>query len=150
MADDVKLEGFRELDKQLATLGVRAEKRVVKTAIRKASEIIHREIVARTPVDTGRLKAALSKVRGILRSLKKSKQGNVGTGVFLPRRKALGIAEDATFYYPAAVEYGTKDRAGTHFVRSAVEAKTQEYLAMLRKELGLGIESEAKKPGGAA
>lgn len=148
MAGDVQLEGFGEFDRRLAALGPRVEKRVVSRAIRKASKVIHTEFVSRLPEDSGRLKRAAAKVQGNIRSLKRSRRGNVGVGVFYPRRDALQIPADAKFYYPAAIEYGTSKQAAQHPLRSAIDMKTNEYLATLRTELGVGIETEAKKRGG--
>lgn len=143
---DVQITGLAALDRKLANLPRKTERKVVKQSIKKSAAVIQNEIVARTPVDTGTLKREMAKKRNI-RTLKKRRDGSLGMRIASPKREALGIDEDDKFYYPSAVEFGTSELPGQHVMRQATEAKKEEYLRQLSQEMGAGIEAEAKKSG---
>ena len=56
---NLRVEGVPELRAKLAALGDKAERKVVRTAIRKAANIVLKEVRSRAPSKTGRLRKGL-------------------------------------------------------------------------------------------
>lgn len=112
---DLRLIGNKRLEKKLANLERKIGKKVMRDSAIEAMEPVKDLAKARCPVDTGRLKNSIKVVaysgdRGRIQS------AQVRTGT----RKQLRIKANAKYYYPAAIEYGTRKRAARSFLRSAL------------------------------
>ncbi len=138
---EISIGGGRELARAMRELPRVAGTRVVRKAITKAMRPVRREVLARTPVLTGALK------RGIkTRAFKAARRSFIiGRVLLFPTREDLGIAADDPYYYPAAVEYGHDSVEGVNFLRGGFDAAEGEALQILTREIGIGIEREAKK-----
>jgi HK97 gp10 family phage protein len=98
--DGLLVTGDKELDKKLAGLTLKLQKKLTRQATRKAAkEIVLPAARANAPVDTGELEESL-KVRAIKRSRNRiGHMVTVGDG--------LGVGDT---FYAAALELGTKER----------------------------------------
>lgn len=150
---DISMIGDKELERKLAKLATPAsQKRAVRPALRKSTKRLKAHVVANlsglvVQPDTGRwLRAAIAaKVKAIKRS-----RGEIGTAFAMPTREALGIAPGDESYYPASVEYGHPAPGREHAsakapIRQAVNSHAREELFRIGRDIGKGIEKEAKK-----
>jgi HK97 gp10 family phage protein len=113
---------------RLYRLDMRVRKLAVRRASRAAAYIFVEEMQRRAPVDTGRMRNAI-KVRAVKRSRR-----IFGTNATISSRDLHAEQYDKKtktwanktgkppFFYPASVEYGTRYRAATPFMRPAFEA----------------------------
>ena len=137
MADiDISILGDKKLQRQLIGLVPKLQKRAFKDAAKRALVSVLADARRRVPVKSGRLK----------RSLKiKPLKGGIGAIVSTGTRKALRIDANDPYYYPAAIEYGTKGKDARPFLRPALLNRTEEVLRIFGRELGPAIERAAKK-----
>jgi len=143
-AVDISLVGDKALTKKLHRLEGPAQKRIVRKGLRVGAKPVLAAAKAKVPVKTGRTKAGL-KIRSAGRS-----RSRIGVVVKTPPRAALGIAADDPNYYPMSVEYGHSTKGGGHvparpFMRPALDENAQQVLGIIRREIGAGIEREARK-----
>ena len=126
-----------------------AAKKAVAPALKKVAKRVHAFTMARVPVDTGNLKAAMAKQN------KPRRQRSRKAIIFnldLPERHLLGIAPDSPYYPPAYVEYGYSHTSGVHvparpFIRPATDENIDLLHGMMRHDIRKGIEREAAKLG---
>lgn len=150
---DISMLGDKELDRKLAKLATAAsQKRAVRPALRKSTKRLKAHVVANlsgrvVKPDTGRwLRATIAaKVKAIKRS-----RGEIGTAFAMPTREELGIEPGYEWYYPFAVEYGHPAPGREHAsakapIRQAVNSHAREELFRIGRDIGKGIEKEAKK-----
>jgi hypothetical protein len=148
---DFKVTGLAEVNRMLAKLPDNVQKNVVAQAERKSSRRLIAKIADaadRLFVDgTGKLAAALRALKPKTRRTR----GAVSVLGFLPTRAALGIAEKGGGYYPTAQEYGFRHAGSGKFIqpksyiRATVNANQDAETATMAKDIGVGIEKEAKK-----
>lgn len=119
MSQPVVLTGDKEVDKKLAALGPKLQKKLSRQATRKAAkDIVLPAAQAAVPVDTGELEDSL-KVRAVTR-----KRGLLGHMV---------VAGDGFYigdqYYGGFIEFGTKERATrTGLRRGSIQPSKHAYL----------------------
>ena len=136
---DISLLGDKELTRKLHRLEIAVQRKIVRHALREGARPVLAAAQQNCPVQTGRLKASLK-----LRALK-AKRGNFGVQVATGMRDELGIAADDPNYYPMSVEYGHGSVAAQPFLRPALDDNAQQAKAIIAREIGQGIESEARK-----
>lgn len=151
LAIDISILGDKRLDKMLATLEPKVQKRVLRKTLRASTKRLKVEVVTRLagpnvhPLDkrgTGGWMAQQKKVA--VKALKRSR-GRMGYTLPFPTREALGISPDDKFFYPAAVEYGHPHAPAKAPIRTAVNSRTSLELSIIARETGKGIEREAMK-----
>jgi len=135
---DISLLGDKRLQRKLERLVVAAQKRVIRSALRKGGHILRDEAKALCPVRTGALRKSI-KVRAI-----KGKRATIGVVVASGTREELGL-KAADYYYPAAVEFGTGNAPAHSFLRAARDAKRDEVIEVIKREIGEGITREARR-----
>ena len=148
--------GDRALEEALRLLPDEVQDKVIKSSLRKAlKRIIKPAIVARTPVKSGRLKAAME--RGRIKVLR-SRRGPFGMGYVMPKRSELGIDPSDPFYYPAMIEYGytrSHTRGLFHsdrpvsarpipWIRATTDAAASRVFRFLSVDIGKGIARRLK------
>ena len=134
---DVKMFGGKDVQRKLDRLPNKFQKRVVKAAAKKAAEPILAAAKARAPVASGRH-------RDNLKIAAKSGRKDVGAVIRTGTRKQLRIPVDAKGYYPAALEFGTPTVAARPHIRPALDAKRGVAIGIFGRELGIGVEREAR------
>lgn len=131
-AIDITMFGDKELQRKLDRLPSKLQKRVVKGAAKKAAEPILAAAKARAPVRTGRH-------RDSMKITTKSGRKEIGAQIVTGTRKQLKIPADAKGYYPAAQEFGPHPH-----IRPALDAQRGAAIRIFGRELGPGIEREAR------
>lgn len=135
------LRGFEDMDKALAALPQRVENKVMQRAVTRALRPARQAIREETPI--GDTRSPASKEYGRARSnirlhrLRKVKKGSKGA------RITTGRAFWLMFY-----ELGTRYQPARPFFARAFKRMQEAILKDLAKELGEGIEREAKFRGG--
>jgi len=123
-------------------------KKELRKILRDGATIIWKDMVARIPVDSGDLKKAMSKKAKTVKAGKRSRSG-VSFSVQMPERSLLPQnPEDVTWYYPAAVEFGSRPlgrRNARPFMRPAFDAKRAEVLRLTRTKLAAAIKAEGRR-----
>lgn len=140
---DISLLGDKKLEKQLRKLPNRVEKKVVRQALRAGAKPIlaaaKANVATMTAPQTGRLAKGLQ-----LRAIRRSR-GRMGYRVATKPREFYGIEPDDKWFYPAVVEYGHPKAAARPFLRSAFDSHERSSFAIVKREIGVGVEREAKK-----
>lgn len=150
---DISLLGDKELERKLAKLATPAsQKRAVRPALRNSNKRLKAHVVANLSGQvvkplTGRWLRATTAAK--VKAVKRSRQ-EIGTAFAMPTREELGIEPGDPFYYPFAVEYGHPAPGREHAsakapIRQAVNSHAREELFRIGKDIGKGIEKEAKK-----
>ena len=132
----MELQGYRQLQAKLDKLGYDAGRQMA-PALVKAAGVVRDKAKALAPVDTGAMRDGIHVTKPKVRL--RAASVRVQTG----RREQMGIPKGANYYYPAAVEYGTKHRAAQPFMRPAALASRKQVVAILSDELGRRIEEDA-------
>ena len=145
-AVDISFLGDKELEKNLEKLVDKTQKKIARQAIRKGAKRTQKRIVANIErlglVDSGVLLNAYKNAK--IRS-GSNKSSFIRIGPVNPTREELGISPDDKYYYPFAVEFGHKGAKAKPFIRPAVDEHYRDEVIEIGKDIGKGIEREAKK-----
>ncbi len=150
MADgvDISVLGDKELERKLKRLAGAAQRKVVRQALRANAKRTHQRILGKIQGDpiksrTGRLLAAWKATKP---KAGKRSRSRLQVVVPLPDRSVLGLTDDQG-YYPTALEYGRRDGSmpARPYIRPAVDEKRTEELRQIGRDIGRGIEREARK-----
>ncbi len=143
---DISVLGDKELSAKLNRLAGKRAKSIVRSALRKAAKRTKSRIVQNlsgSPVGvvTGRTRAAFAATKiGAVRN-----RALIIQGVKLPTREALGIPSGDRNYYPNAIEYGHVGAPAKPFIRPAVDSNKDSEIRAIGKDIGAGLEREAKR-----
>jgi len=129
MPNSVILKGDRELRAKLESMSRGMQNKAMRAALRKGMEPVAALAKQRAPVLTGRLQKSI-KVASY-----RGKRGILGAVVRTGTRRQLRITPEEPYYYPAALEYGTKKRKGRSFMRSSLFDRKRQALSLTEKEL---------------
>ena len=146
-AVDITLLGDKRLERMFREIPDKAQRTVVRSALRRVAKKVHAETMSRVPVKTGKLKAALAaENKPRLKTFPKA----VVYYLNLPRRDLLGIAPDYPWYYPTHVEYGFVRQDGVtvpphSYIRAAVDENLDVYHGMMRHDINKGIERTLRR-----
>lgn len=148
MANEVRVEGLRELRANLLKLADRTQRNVLNRAVNAGARVIRDEAKMRAPVDTGRLE------ENIITAKRRSPKGQstyvVAVRGITPKGNSdntLKTDDPKNAYYSRFVEFGTSKMSAQPFMAPAFEMKKHDALAVIGFELGSGIEKEAAKEG---
>lgn len=148
-----KVEGLRDLQKGLKSLGGTVERKISRSVVGKAGTILLKEARAKAPLGrTGALKRALTKrAKHRAKDDYYSTRIGVKSGVFGSHREAKRRGKGASYKPDEAVRYfrflelGTKYHAAKPFLAVTIETKGDEVVKFLSSELGKQIEAAAKR-----
>ena len=119
MRIEIELEGARELEQQLDTLGQGVRNKVIRDALRQAVKLLETETKSRAPVRTGTLR------RAIHTRVKMSKQ---------QAEAYLSISEGHTerhdAFYWRYVEHGTRRAPAQPFIRPAFDRRRKDIIRL--------------------
>ena len=139
----VIITGIKEIDRKLAKLPGRIQKKVARQSMRAGLKIVQAEMKSQIPVDTG---LARSNVK--VRALKRSRT-RIGMEVRIKAAEGLinqSGSSGKPFFYPAGIEYGDSTHTPNPFGRRSY-ASAGPKAATLTKTLVIeGVEREAAKP----
>jgi len=130
---DITLLGAPELQAQFKLLPLKVQKKLLRQGMRKSGKLVRDEARRLVPVDSGALKKSL-KVRAA-----PGKRGSFGIRIMTGERSELGIDPDASGYYPASVEFGSRTQPAQPYLRAAADAKREEVFSIMRAAVRDGI-----------
>ena len=131
---DISMVGDKDLQRKLSKLEFNVQKKIVRNAISRAILPVRNKAKSLVPVDSGRLKQSIKRKTS-------SRRGMATARIVTGDRAELGIPVDATGYYPAAIEYGTKNQPAKSFMRAAITILRDHVL----KKTGVHIDENIKK-----
>lgn len=134
--DEVTFEftGGKELERALADLGRKTERKFALKALRVGGKVIAKEAKRLVPTRTGTLKKSI----GVATIPKKHQ----GAAVSVLARKGKNRKYDG--WYAHLVEFGTVNTTAQPFFRPAFQQKAQEAIETTGKLLGKLVEEEVK------
>ncbi len=140
----VVITGIQDIDRKLKTLEPRLQKKVLRQSMRAGMKIIQSEMMAQAPVDTGLMR---SKVE--VRALKSKGRHKIAIEARIGADEKFVVITKSgkRYFYPAAVEYGTRDLIANPFGRRAYEAKADVARAKTVFDIKVGVEREVSKGG---
>ncbi len=118
---DISLVGDKKTARKLKKMDAKIARKVMREALKDAMEPVKDLAKSRAPVDQGLLRKSIRTAASVNA---KRAAAFVRTGT----RKQLRIPLDAKYYYPAAIEYGTRKRGARSFLRSALGALRGQVL----------------------
>ncbi|MFQ5626654.1 MAG: HK97-gp10 family putative phage morphogenesis protein, partial [Methyloligellaceae bacterium] len=126
---DISILGDKELQRMLNDKLPKDAKKAMRKGLRAGARPVLKQAKDTAPKRTGALR------RGIkLRALKRSRK-SIGVTVSLPTRESLGIPAGAKYYYPAALEFGTKHIPAKRFLRAALYDNEKRFFGIVRSTL---------------
>ncbi len=132
---EVEFKGLKEIQRNMRRLGQRGYE-VGRTALRKSTVPIKEEAKRLAPVETGLLEETIRS--GTLRQRNREVIAyQVTTGT----RLKLKIPADASGYYPAVQEYGSKklNIPDLRYMLNALERKRDQSISIIIRELKNGL-----------
>lgn len=121
---DISVFGDKQLQKDLNAIGIKAGKKVVRSALRKEAKVVSNNASAKAPVDTGDLRDSIK-----VRASTNKRRGQFGVEVAPGTRAELGIDPKDEYYYPAANEFGRNAGTGRRAVMQRTRRKARQKLA---------------------
>jgi len=144
---DFKLLGAVELERAFKQLPPASEKKVVRSALRKAAKRIRKVSESLIPRGPDKPEGQhLADVGLKVRALKRSRK-RVGVLILTPTRGELGIGATDKSYYPAHLELGHRGVPAHPYMRDAMHSHRSAELAQIGRDIGAGIEREARRLG---
>jgi HK97 gp10 family phage protein len=162
MADTIKIEGLRDLDRALSQFTKSTARGVLNRTLKKAAQPIADQARMDAPVDTGELRDSINiRVKGAGGSAGKAAfaaamrvgatHGEAASLARAANREAgsqpmsatVSIGADA----PHAVfaEFGARGKPGNAFLTAAMRSRARDALALVGKELKTEIDKTAKR-----
>ena len=137
---DLKVIGSEELKRNMNRLEANIQKKYMRTALRTGAKLMKKTASSRVPVKTGALKRSFGVGAG------KRKRGVLRVYVWTGNRTKLGIPSDAEYYYPAAIEYGSKKRniRPGRYIQMAFKSKDAEVKKLIADTLWAKIRGGLK------
>jgi HK97 gp10 family phage protein len=133
MAVSIKMTGDKELQAMLSALPEDIQRKLVKSSIRKGAERLRTAASRLAPRSRekkhGKHMADTFKVRVF------NRRGKVGAKVAVGTRTELGIDPKDPYFYPAIVEYGSKNLPAHHPMRSAMEMNRAAVISDVAADL---------------
>lgn len=124
--------GDKQLQKDLKNLDIKLQRKIVRSSISKAMLPVRNKAKQLVPVDSGALRDSIKRKNKTRRGVSRSR---IVTGT----KFELGIPADAKGYYPAAIEYGTRDQPARSFLRRALTDLKSSVLRNTGKFIHEGI-----------
>lgn len=143
------IEGAKELEKMLAQIGGKVAKKIVRQAVRQGQKPILASVKSNASTMVGGAMGAKIAKKSKIKVPKRQKRGQymLSTQV-ISDPDFKHINKDGTRHWiPSAIEFGhgsSKEEAAVPFMRRAADSQGDNAMNITIKELGEGIEREAK------
>lgn len=121
-----KIEGGKELEAALKRLGPDLERKIAKGAVRAGANVIAKEARLLVPFDDGTLKRSI-------RVVTRSRRTGDAVASVVTRAGRRWRARGMDAWYAGLIEFGTKHRAATPFMRPALDSKAGEAIKAMSK-----------------
>lgn len=142
-AVDIKMLGDKGLERMLRELPDKAQKKVVRQAMRATVKTLHKELIRRAPVLLGNV----TDLKGAFAQQKvtpgKRSRDSITLGIPMPTREEVGIEGD--YYHPMHVEFGHGDVRAHPYIRPAVDENAEREKKAMGNKLKIGIPKEAAR-----
>ena|SRR3990167_2371492 len=140
---DISMTGGKELQAKFSKLPIKMQRVLLRKALPAAAEPVAAAAVANAPTDTGALAASIHVTKP------KAVRGGLKVSIATGTRSDLGIAEDATGYYPMAQECGWTDESGRQhaghpYMRPALHQNEKGTLNIVGNAIASSMEELAK------
>lgn len=143
-----KIEGLKQLETALLELnkeyGGKSANQAMRPAIRKAMAPLKAQIEAKTPVDTGALKASVKLSIGVPTRKMVSQSEHYKSTTILAGRVGWHWKGKSLWKQALTVEYGNSKRSGQFILTNTFEQNNSQMLATFKATLGPAIEKKAK------
>lgn len=127
---DIKVEGLRELDRQLSSLSASVGSKVLRGALMDSATPLVKEMKERVPVANGNLKRTIGKRS----SVNRRGERNQATAVV-----SVGAVRKGS-WKAHFVEFGTSRNRAQPFIRPALDATQDKVLSRFKERLKKRIE----------
>lgn len=111
------ITGIKQIDRRLKLLPLKVQKKIIRPAIRDGLKLVKAEMAVQAPVDTGLMKKSIK-----IKAVAKRKVGRIAMLVQISG-KVAGLVKTSKSgkrtFYPAAVEWGSRDHPPNPFGRRA-------------------------------
>ncbi|HEB79291.1 MAG TPA: hypothetical protein ENI79_02300 [Rhodospirillales bacterium] len=142
-AIDISLLGDKAIEKRLAKLPERIQRKAVRQTMRATLKNVHKRLDRN--LSGGLLQEDSGAYRRAMRAQKiksgKRSRSRLTLGVALPTREEMGIDPKDTHYYPAVLEYGAPGHQAYAPIRRAVD----DYAADDRKFMAADLAKRITK-----
>lgn len=146
-AVNIGMIGDKALQRKLGRMVDRAQKKIVRSAIRKGAKRTHERIIQnirrKDLIDSGDMLAAFQKTK--IKSQSRKPRALIRIGPVWPERSDLGIHANDKYYYPMAVEFGHGNVPAKPFVRPAINDHKDDERRAIAGDIRTGIMAEARK-----
>lgn len=139
----VKLSGFRELDRALSALPKATGKNVLRRVAKGALEPMADVAAARAPERTGKLAFSISVGEKRTRRVKQEAKFDTRTGIQMAMGPASGFG--GALIYASFDEFGTVDTPAFGFMRAAWDTGAVPALRYVTQNLGAEIQKSVKR-----
>lgn len=128
---DFTVKGFAELESLLKKLPDTVPKKVTILSLRAGGRVLVKGMKSRVPVRTGKLRDSIT----VTTAAKVTKnRSNASVGFKKPVSRIAHL-----------IEFGTKHSKAEPFIRPTIDQDGQEAITAIGKNMGAGIEREARK-----
>lgn len=132
-----KIVGGKELDAALKRIGPDFERKIAKGAVRAGANVIAKQAKENAPVDDGTL-------RNSIRVVARSKRIGDAVVSVVTRAGKRWRSKNMDAWYAGLIEFGTKNRPATPFLRPALDAKGAEAVKAMSRYITKRIAKLAK------
>ncbi|MCW8960201.1 MAG: HK97 gp10 family phage protein [Ignavibacteriaceae bacterium] len=140
MAESVKVEGLKELDRKIRELTKATGKNLLAPALRKAANVIRDQAIQNAPRDSTPDNIHIKDALKVRRDPDPQAKGSNEIMYVKPfKTKKLPV------YYWRFVEFGTVKQKGQRFLTKAYDAKKREAVKVFMQSLGQAVIRETKK-----
>jgi len=123
-----EIQGAKELERALKQLGPKIEKSVAKSAVRAGANVIAKEARLRVPQESGTLKRSI-------RVVARSRRTGDAVASVVTRSGKRWNAKRMNAWYAPLVEFGTKLRPATPFLRPALDSRAAEAIKAMSDKI---------------
>lgn len=140
---DISMTGGKELQAKFAKLTPKLQRVILRKALPAAAEPIAAAARAKAPVNTGALAASIHATKA------KAVRGGLKVSIATGTREEMGVAPDATGFYPMSQETGWTEKNGTHhpahpYLRPALHENEAKTLSTIGGTIATNMEGLAK------
>lgn len=146
-AVDISVLGDKQLERKLARLLAKTQKKIVRQAIRKEAKEAKKRVVGNIEKqDLVKTRVMLNAYRSAkIRTASNKPRSVIRIGVENPKRDDLGISADDKYYYPYAVEFGHSGAKAYPFIRPAIDEHQAKSKRRVAAEIAAGIHRESRR-----
>ncbi|WP_380177825.1 HK97-gp10 family putative phage morphogenesis protein [Kalamiella sp. sgz302252] len=145
---NLDFSGLKDIAKDLETLSRAENNKVLRDATRAGADVLREEVIAKAPVQTGKLKKNV-----VVMTQKARRRGEISSGVHIRgvnpgtgnSDNTMKASNPRNAYYWRFVEMGTSKMAAHPFVRPAFDVRQEEATRVALARMNLAIDEVLSK-----